>query len=68
MANDFGDIFGSIFGTNIFGNTAETYEEQLNKYYCKHMENYYTTLNNAKNAGYKVFRNKDGKHIVKRIR
>jgi hypothetical protein len=62
MASDFWDIFGNTFGTN----TAKTYEEQLNKYYCKHMENYYTALNNAKAAGYKVFRNKEGKHVVKR--
>lgn len=66
MANDFGDIFSDIFGTNIFGGTAEGYQRDLDKYWCKHMESYYITLNNAKNTGFKVFRNKDGKHKVVR--
>ena len=63
MASDFGDIFSDIFGTNVFC-SPETYEKQLDRYYCKHMENYYTALNNAKAAGYKVLRNKDGRHKV----
>ena len=62
---DFGDIFGDIFGS-AFGGTPNTYEADLDKYWCKHIHNYYTVLNNAKSAGYKVLRNKDGKHKVVR--
>lgn len=66
MANfDFNSLFGEILGSD-FGTTPSTYEADLDKYWCKHMENYYTVLNNAKSAGYKVFRNKDGKHKVRR--
>ena len=57
----FGDIFGGAFS-----GTASTYEADLDKYWCKNIQNYYTVLNNAKSAGYKVLRNKDGKHKVVR--
>lgn len=58
----FNDIFGNLFG-NLSGN-SNTYKADLDKYWCKHIQNYYTVLNNAKAAGYKVYRNKDGKHKV----
>lgn len=61
---DFGSLFSDIFG-GVYG-TPSTYEADLDKYWCKHMENYYTVLNNAKSAGYRVLRNKDGKHKVVR--
>ena len=65
----FGNIFDEIFGDTLgstFSGTPSTYEADLDKYWCKHMENYFTVLNNAKSAGYKVLRNKDGKHKVVR--
>ena len=59
----FGDMFSDMF-ESYFGSAPNVYEADLDKYWCKHIQNYYTVLNNAKSAGYRVFRNKEGKHKV----
>ena len=59
--NSFDDIFCGLF------NTA-TYENNLNKLFCEcKVNDYYKYLNEIKSMGYKVFRNSNGNHKVRRI-
>lgn len=57
------DSFFNSFFSGAYS-SPEKFEADLDKYYCKHMEYYFQTLNNAKSVGYKVLRTKEGKHKV----
>lgn len=56
------DFMNAFFG----GFNLSKKEETLNAYWQRlEMENYHAFLNDLKSKGYRVFRNKDGKHKVK---
>ena len=61
------DTLDSLFG-DIFGASMPENQQKLLDDYWKHgdVQNYYNLINRIKQSGYKVFRNSQGKHLVKR--
>lgn len=57
------DLFGGIFVMNDIETQADTL-----KTYWKHgkVKEYYELLNQLKQCGYRVYRNDDGEHIIKK--
>ena len=57
------ELFGDVFSMNI----PETQVKKLDDYWSRgNAQAYYGLLNNLKQMGYKVYRNSNGKHIIKR--
>ena len=68
MDNNFDNLFGNIFG-DLFSSaySAADWEKDLNEYWQSYkIEVYYKTLNNCKANGFRVLRNSEGIHKVKR--
>ncbi len=57
------ELFGNVFSMNM----PETQVKKLDDYWVHgNVQAYYSLLNNIKQMGYKVYRNSNGKHIIKR--
>ncbi len=71
----FNDIFGSVYGNGTQGLEItlrkKEYEERFDLMWSNYgkgivtqLEEYYKQLNTIKSAGFKVFRNSEGKHKI----
>ena len=57
--------FNDIFRVDCFSQlVTKDYEDALNKLYWTDAKEYLRTLNDVKSKGYRVLRNKKGKHKV----
>lgn len=57
------ELFGNIFGATYPEGQADLLDDYLKR--CE-IQKYYELLNNIKRSGRKVFRNSQGKHLIKR--